>query len=82
MTVFKAVILFALMCFTSSSFTEQPGGGLADSDYPVTVPGQVLKQLINIRDGKGLLSLRRSSLDLTDENLLKAEVRSILHACS
>ena len=85
MNVFKAVILFALIYITSASFSEQLGAynDSAVVDYPVMVPQKVLEELINISDRtKGLQALFRYSRMLTDTNLLKAEVRSILHACS
>lgn len=88
MTFFKAVIIFALIYITSASFSEQlgvHGDSLNGSvlDYPIMVPQHVLNKLTDITDfSKGLLGMWRKSRALTNKNLLKPEVSSILHAGS
>ena len=57
-------------------------------DYPVTLPVQVLRKLVDISDtSKGLFSLWNISMYLTKEKLMKDEVRikhvhSYVYACS
>ena len=79
--------LFVLICTSFSLPAEQAGGGSGDVppdglnetvvEYTVTVPlEQVLKELLDISDtSKGLYLLWRNSIYLTEEKLLKAEVR-------
>ena len=80
MLVFKAFTLCALMYITCS---EQAGSGSVDqstlnvslTNYPATLPVQVLKELVDISDkSKGLYLLWRNALYLTKNRLLKDEV--------
>ena len=77
-------MLFALVYITSSSFpgSEPAAAGQSDCqnksvlDYPITVPVKILKALVEISDkDEGLLFLWRNSFSLTEEMLLKTEVR-------
>lgn len=65
---------------------EDEGSGAADQsilnisavDYPVTIPWQVLKQLLDISDkSNGLFPLWSNAISLTKDRLLKDKVRPI-----
>ena len=88
MLVFKALTFCALMYITCS---EQAGSGSVDQgtlnapvdDYLVTLPMQVLKELVVPSDNsKGLYLLWRNAQYLTKNRLLKDEVSvTSAHVC-
>ena len=77
MSFFKIFTLSALIYITNASSPGQTGGSPAAAmDYLVTLPIQVLKQLVRIDDNsKGLKELYLNSFYLSKKKLLKDEVR-------
>ena len=63
-----------MICGTCLVAAEHDGSGSAD-DYPVKIPWQVLKRLLDIlRKSKGLFQLWTNAFHLTKDTLLKDEV--------
>ena len=75
--IFKAVVLLAVIYIANCSMPNDRSAIQSDSDYPVTVPLQVLKTLVDISDksNKWLFTLWKNSIFLIKESLLKAKVR-------
>ena len=78
MSIFKVFILCALICATLAAEQNDSCSPNQNSlaDYSVIIPVQVLDQLINIKkDSKGLFQLWKHALRLTEDGILKEEVR-------
>ena len=81
MLVLKTFMLYAVMYITCSEqarsdSVDQGTLNASVADYPVILPVQVLKKLVDISDkSKGLHKLWRNALYLTKDSLMEDEVR-------
>ena len=89
--VYTAIVC-TMICVTCLLAAEDEGSGSANQstlnisavDYPVTIPWQVLKQLLDISDkSNGLYTLWINAISLTKDRLLKDKVRPIsVYVCT